>query len=397
MGGANEIRNKRGGEDFMRILLVKSFPQLTVTGELAKGLKCLGHQVEVAVPKIDESGKRMMELGIPVFEVDIRSSLKTDNFLKKRLIDIKGIGDLVKLYKVRNYDIIHLNLLRARFLGRMAHLLAKISPVVSTIHGPDLDNTFYYALEKSTYWIDSGTAVISKDVMNYVLTKGIKYKNIEVIYNGIDIEEVDRIPVRKWYLHDELGVSRDIKLVGIIAWLYSNNIKGHEDFLKAAKIIINERKDIGFIIVGDNPYKQYNYKEQLIDLTKRLEIEDYVYFLGARNDVPNILDSLTCLVLPSRVREGFGLVLIEAMARRIPTIGTQIGGIPEVIEDGKTGILVPPADSSLLAEVILELVSDPAKAKTMGDLGRERVEKMFTTEEMVQNYERFYQKVLNEK
>jgi len=382
----------------MRILLVKSYPQLTIIEGLAKGLKKIGHQVEIAVPKIDESGKQMIELGIPVFEVDIRSSLKTNNFIKKRLVDIKGIVDLSKLYKTGNYNIIHLNLLRARFLGRVAHLLVKSSsPIVSTIHGPDLDNLFYYILEKSTYWIDDGTAAISKDVMNYVLAKRMKYKNIEVIYNGIDVEEVDRIPVRKWYLHDELGVSRDIKLVGIVAWLYPNNIKGHEDFLKAAKIIINERKDIGFIIVGDNPYKQYNYKEQLIDLTKRLEIEDYVYFLGARNDVPNILDSLTCLVLPSRVREGFGLVLIEAMARRIPTIGTQIGGIPEVIEDGKTGILVPPADSSLLAEAILELVSDPAKANTMGDLGRERVEKMFTMEVMVQNYERFYQKVLNEK
>ncbi len=381
----------------MKILLVKSFPQLTTIEELARGLKKLGHQVEIAVPKIDESGKRMIELGVPVFEVDIRSSLKTDNFIKKRLVDIKGIVDLSKLYKTRNYDIIHLNLLRARFLGRVAHLLVKSSPVVSTIRGPDLDNPFYYALEKSTYWIDDGTAVISKDVMNYVLAKGIKYKNIEVIYNGIDIEKFDKIPVKKWYLYDELEIPRDIKLVGMVAWLYPNNIKGHEDFLRAAKFVINERKDSRFIIVGGNPYRQYSYKEQLINLTRDLGIERYIFFLDTRYDIPNILDSLTCLVLPSRVREGFGMVIVEAMARRIPVIASNIGGIPEIIEDGKTGILIPPANPSLLARAILELVSDLAKANTMGILGRERLEKMFTVEVMAKNYERFYQKVLNEK
>jgi len=381
----------------MRILLVKSFPQLTVTAELAKGLKYLGHKVEIAVPKIDESAKQMIELGIPVFIVDIRSSLKTNNFIKKRLLDIKGIVDLSKLYKTGNYDIIHLNLLRARFLGRVAHLLAKNSPIVSTIHGPDLDNTFYYALEKSTYWVDDGTAVVSKDVLNYVLDKGIKYKKIEVIYNGIDIEKFDKIPVKKWYLYDELKIPRSIKLVGMVAWLYPNNIKGHEDFLKAAKIILDEKKDIRFVIVGGNPYRQYNYKEQLINLAKNLGIERYVYLLGTRYDIPNILDSLACLVLPSRVREGFGIVLIEAMARRIPTIGTDVGGIPEVVENGKTGVIVPPADTSSLAEAILKLISDPAKVITMGILGRERVERIFTVEIMAKNYEKFYEKILNKK
>lgn len=381
----------------MKILLVKSFPQLSNVGDLAKGLRKFGHQVEVAVPKIDKSGSQLIQLGIPVFEVDIRSSLKTDNFLRKRLIDVRGISDLVKLYKARNCDIVHLNLMRARFLGRIANLFVKSTPVVSTIHGPDLDNYFYYTLEKFTYWIDSGTAVVSKNLMNYILDKGIKYRNIDVIYNGINIEEIDRIHVKKRYLYEELGISSDVKLVGMIAWLYPNNIKGHEDFLKAAKIIIKERKDVIFIIVGDNPYRQYNYKEQLMDLAKKLKIDSYVYFLGARDDIPNILDSLRCLVLPSRVREGFGLVLIEAMARRIPTIGTHVGGIPEVIEDNKTGILVPPGNHYSLAEAILELVSNRDKADTMGYFGRLRVEKMFTTEVMVQNYEKFYRKVLGEK
>lgn len=381
----------------MKILLVKSFPQLTTIEHLAVGLKKLGHQVEIAVPKIDESGRRMINIGIPVFEVDIRSSLKTNNFVRKRLLDLKGIFDLSRLYKTRNYDIIHLNLLRARFLGRIAYLFGKNHSLISTIRGPDLDNIFYYFLEKSTYWIDDGTTMVSKALLNYVLSKGIKYKNVEVIYNGIDLERIDKIPIKRWYLYEELGITKDIKLVGMIAWLYPNNIKGHEDFLKAAKIIINERKDIRFIIVGGNPYKQYNYKEYLINLTKNLEIESYVYFLDTRYDIPNILDSLTCLVLPSRVVEGFGMVLIEAMARKVPVIGSNIGGISEVIENGQNGLLIPVGDYVSLARSILELVSDSTRAKIMGDIGRERVEKMFTIEVMAKNYERFYLKILNRK
>jgi len=381
----------------MKILLVKAFPLLSSTAELAKGLKNLGHKVEIAVPKIDESGKKMIELGIPVFKVDIRSSLYTDNFIKKRLIDIKGIIDLANLYKNGNYDIIILNLIRARFLGRVAHLLVKSPRVVSTIRGPDLDTPLTYIMEKSTSWIDDGTVAISKDVRNYVLAKHMKYKNIEVIYNGIDLEELDKIPVKKWYLYDELGIPRNIKLVGMVAWFYPKNVKGHEDFIRAAKIIIKERKDIRFILVGGNPYRQYNYKEQLINLAKELGVEAFVYFLGTRHDIPNIMDSLTCLVLPSRVREGLGMVLIEAMARRIPTVGTNVGGIPEVIENGKSGFLVPPGNPSLLAEAILRIVSDPDTVTTMGLLGRERVEKMFTVEVMAKSYERFFEKILSKK
>jgi len=378
----------------MKILLIKAFPQLTSVLALAKGLKKAGHYVEVVVPRIDESGKELIKFGIPVQEVDIRSSLITNNFIKKRIIDVRGIYQLNKIFRNYKYDIIHFHLLRARVLGRIAHLLGDHSRVVSTIHGPDLDNLFYYYLEKATYWIDDGTIAVSKDTMNYLLSKGIRPKYYDIIYNGIDLEKYDAIPVNKWYLHEELGLPHNTKLIGIVAWLYPDNIKGHEDFLKAAKILLETGRNVNFVIVGGDPYLA-NYSEKLKDMAKALNISSNVYFLGARYDIPNIMDSLFCLVLPSRVREGFGLVLIEAMSRGIPVIGSNIGGISEVIDDGKSGFHIPPGDPISLAKAINELLLNEEKAYKFGKEGRKRVEELFNMEDLIRRNGEFYEKVLN--
>jgi len=378
----------------MKILLIKAFPQLTSVLALAKGLKKAGHYVEVVVPRIDESGKELIKFGIPVQEVDIRSSLITNNFIKKRIIDVRGIYQLNKIFRNYKYDIIHFHLLRARVLGRIAHLLGDHSRVVSTIRGPDLDNLFYYYLEKATYWIDDGTIAVSKDTMNYLLSKGIRPKYYDIIYNGIDLEKYDAIPVNKWYLHEELGLPHNTKLIGIVAWLYPDNIKGHEDFLKAAKILLETGRNVNFVIVGGDPYLA-NYSEKLKDMAKALNISSNVYFLGARYDIPNIMDSLFCLVLPSRVREGFGLVLIEAMSRGIPVIGSNIGGISEVIDDGKSGFHIPPGDPISLAKAINELLLNEEKAYKFGKEGRKRVEELFNMEDLIRRNGEFYEKVLN--
>jgi len=378
----------------MKILLIKAFPQLTSVLDLAKGLKKSGHYVEVAIPRIDESGKELVIFGIPVLEVDIRSSLITNNFIKKRIMDVRGIYQLNKIFRNYKYDIIHFNLLRARVLGRIAHLLGDHSKVVSTIHGPDLDNPFYYYLEKATYWIDDGTVAVSKDTMDYILSKGISPKYYDIIYNGIDLEKYDAIPVNKWYLHEELGLPHNTKLIGMVAWLYPDNIKGHEDFLKAAKILLETERNVNFVIVGGDPYGD-NYSEKLKNMAKALNISSHVYFFGARYDIPNIMDSLFCLVLPSRVREGFGLVLIEAMSRGIPVIGSNIGGISEVIEDGKIGFLIPPGDPISMVKAIDDLLLNEEKAYIFGKEGRKRVEEVFNLEIMIRRHEEFYEKVLN--
>jgi len=376
----------------LKVLLVKAFPKLRVVLDLALGLRALGHEVEIAVPIIDESVEKAIGYDIPVHVVNIRSSLFAHSFVRKRMLDIKGIYELHRLYKIHHYDIIHLNLLRARVLGRIAHLFGGYETIISTIHGADMENPFYHILEKATNWIDDGTVTISKATKKYVLSKSIKPKILSVVYNGLNIQAYDCIPVDKAYLHKELGLSQQTQLIGIVAYLYPN-VKGHEVFLQAACEVLKKFSQTHFIIVGSDPYGE-NYGKQLKDLAKKIGIAQHVHFLGERHDIPNIMDSLTCLVLPSVVEEGFGLVLIEAMARSISTIGSKIGGISEIIKHNKTGLLVPSRRPEVLAKAIISLLSDPERRLNMGQNGRQLVEKKFTNEIMAKNYEGFYYKIL---
>jgi len=379
----------------LKILLVKAFPKLTSVLDLAIKLKALGHQVEIAVPSIDESGKEVIRHDIPVYVVNIRSSLITNNFIDKRFLDLKGVFELRKLYRAAHYDVVHLNLLRARILGRLAHLLGGGAVVVSTIRGADMENPAYHFLEMMTNWVDDGTVSISAATRDYILSKGISLKKLVIIYNGIDLETYDKIPVKKYHLHEQLGLSRQTLLVGMVAYLYPR-VKGHEIFLQAARLVLECVPETHFVIVGNDPYGR-NYKGSLEKLAKRLKIDHRVHFLSERHDIPNIMDSLKCLVLPSLVEEGFGMVLIEAMAREIPVIGSNIGGIPEVTNNGETGILVKPGDSKELAKAISFILSNPEEVKSMRKAGRKRVEEKFTSDIMAQKYETLFYRLINRK
>jgi glycosyltransferase involved in cell wall biosynthesis len=261
--------------------------------------------------------------------------------------------------------------------------------IITVIHGQD-KSFLGYILEKTLSWIDDFRIAVSEDTKKTYIAQGVAKRDTFVIHNGMDLETFDNIPVDKDYLYKELKLDKNIKLVGMIAYFYTTStgfdVKGHKVFLNSANILLKKDPFMRFVFVGSNLYGYGNYMEQIQQYTKSLGIEDSVFFLGKRDDIPNILDSLSVLVLPSLVREGFGLVLIEAMARGIPTIGSNIGGIPEVIADGETGLLIPPGNTIALANAIETILSDPEKAKAMGMAGRRRVEKNFTADIMAQKF-----------
>ncbi len=118
-------------------------------------------------------------------------------------------------------------------------------------------------------------------------------------------------------------------------------------------------------------------------------LESRVAFIGARTDVWPVYGALDVLAVPSRW-EGFGIVLLEAMACGIPVVATRVGGIPEVVVDGETGKLVPPGDPAALAKEILALVADPARAAELGRKGQERVRTHFNIDDTVRRLEKIY-------
>jgi len=378
----------------LKILVVKSYHKGdTIQWEEACMLKALGHEVEVLVPAWGEVALFLQSRGVPVHIVNIRSSQTTSKTLKKRYLDLIAICKLRKLF--RAFDVVHLHLQRARILGRLANIFRRKPVIISTIHGVDLDSWWLWVLEKLTQRIDNRTVAISRDVKRYLVEKGLPSARVSVIYNGVDVKAMESVPYTPDFLHRLIGLPSNTAFVGMIARFYPH-IKGHEIFIRAAQKIHQEFPRAHFVIAGGCPFDDCTYLDKMKNLISELQLGEIVHFLGEipHVDIPKLLDSLKVLVVPSLIREGFGLVIAEAAAREIPVIGFNIGGIPEVIEDGETGLLVPLGDLDALAEAVSFILSNPEEAKKMGATGRKRVEEKFTLEVMARNYESlFYQLV----
>ena len=166
--------------------------------------------------------------------------------------------------------------------------------------------------------------------------------------------------------------------------------KGHRYLLAALPSLLATWPELRCVIIGEG-----ELGETLKNLAVRLGVSSTCVFVGARPDIPVILAAADLLVLPS-VSEGFPFVLLEALAMRLPVVASRVNGVPELIEDRKTGRLVPPRDSQALAKVIRELLLDPPQAAATGEQGRRVVQERFTADGMVAQTVALFESVLGE-
>ncbi len=166
--------------------------------------------------------------------------------------------------------------------------------------------------------------------------------------------------------------------------------KGHKILLEAVRKLIDTRPQLKFVIAGDGPLR-----EELSAERKRLKLEKNVFFLGHIPDVEDLLAAADLFVLPS-LKEPFGIVLLEAMAARLPIVATNAGGVPEIIKD-ESGILVPPNDSGALAAAIDKLLNDTDYQRTLVNNAFQRVSTEFSIKKMVDLTDELYQDCLRRK
>jgi glycosyltransferase involved in cell wall biosynthesis len=220
---------------------------------------------------------------------------------------------------------------------------------------------------------------------------------IEVVHNAIDVQDWDRRPGEGGTsLREELGVPASRPIVGLVGRL--NQVKGQREFLLAADLVARAHPDAVFLLIGiirpTSPWAPLaGYFREVEALTRRPSLRGRVVLTGWRTDLPRVMASLDILVQPSR-RETFGRVLIEAMASQKPVVATRVGGMPEIVVHGETGLIVPPEDPSALAEAILELLQDPARRHAMGEAGRRRVESHFDFAHRLRRIQSIYEDVL---
>jgi len=232
----------------------------------------------------------------------------------------------------------------------------------------------------------------SSAVRNWLVSLGMDQNHIDVIPNGIAVKE--RLTgSRDSGIRHELGIDPKVPVIAAISRL--NPGKGIEYLLKAAVIVRDQFPEARFLIVGGS-YFDPAYKPSLERLAKELNVADRVLFTGERNDIQQLLQEVNISVLPS-LSEGLSNSLLESMAAGLPVIATNVGGNPEIVQDGKTGFLVPARDEKALSDAILRMLKAPEMGERFGDAGYQRVSKHFSLAATVRRTEDLYTMLLEQR
>ena len=301
-------------------------------------------------------------------------------------LDLRWLRTFTRLLRQHDVTLIHAHEFGANTYGALAARMLGI-PLVATVHG-----RHYYAdcaSRRLAYRLVSHIATmvaVSEDVKRFLVrTTGAAERRIQVVHNGIGrpaplpADEVGRRRLA-------LGIGPGERIVGVVGSLYG--VKGHRYLLEAAPRILEVWPSTTFFIVGTGAGEA-----ELKAQAKRLGLDGRVRFLGFREDVEALLSLFDVFALPS-LSEGLSIALLEAMAAGKPVVATNVGGNPELIIDGETGLLVPPRDARALAAGIGSLLGDAAEARRLSENGLDRVKRYFGVETMIESYQAVYERAL---
>lgn len=219
----------------------------------------------------------------------------------------------------------------------------------------------------------------------WLLAQGIKEEKIDVIRNGIAVQAPTRW-VRDGRIRKELGIPADMPVCACIGRAVSG--KGIDFYLQAARILADQGRDMRFLVIGAISSER-NYRSEMEILARELRLDDRVIFMGERKDVADILREIDMVVHPS-LTEGLSNVILEAMGTGLPVVATRVGGNPELVQHGRTGLLIPPENAGEIAAAITRLVDDSEMGRAFGAAGRQRILQEFSVGRMLRQTEDLY-------
>jgi len=326
-----------------------------------------GYYPVVACPGDGPLVEKLLRRGIPRKEAMFVPWRKLWGYLQ-RPAAIRGLRQVIE---VEQPSLLHVNdiwwvpqALRAatgRGISIAAHVRQEIEP----------SKVSRYELERVDLVI-----AISEQVRRSLQMGGVRPDRVRVVYSGIDCSTLSPDDCGQ----DErsrLGLPAQALVLGTVANLFAR--KGYEVMLRALPMILKSSPGIHYLIVGSGDAA---YEARLRAMVKDLRLERRVHFAGFQDSVYPCLAAMDVYVHPALL-EGFGIAVLEAMAMRKPVVATRTGGIPEIVQEGKTGILVPPGEPNKLAQAIVDLLQDSTRRVAMGRSARNRVETMFTVEAMM--------------
>jgi glycosyltransferase involved in cell wall biosynthesis len=228
---------------------------------------------------------------------------------------------------------------------------------------------------------------ISNHIAHFTIQRGVRHPSrVRRVYHGLDVPDSRDLERERARVRREIGVPDSAFLVGNVGRLAPQ--KGQRHLIGAMPLLLARVPDAHAVIAGGGDLEDY-----LRDLAAEVGVAERVHVLGPRPDVPSLMQALDAFAMPS-IWEGFGIVLLEAMAAGLPIVASRVATIPEVVVDGETGLLVPAGDAGALAEALATLADDPQRAQTMGVAGRERLRRYFSIDKMVGDTELLYREVL---
>lgn len=317
--------------------------------------------------------RKLQKAGIPVLVID-------------EMDDAIAVGALAAHLGEVRADVVHAHMFRAETVATRAVLaLAEIGHrrpyLVSTVHSSRVRHEADKdVLRELTPHMDQLIAV-SQAIEHKIRDEGRDTVPVKLVYNGVDLERYDHQEAC-CTLREEYGMEPSSQIVGVVARLEPE--KGHPTLVEAWPKVLRAAPDSYLLIVGEG-----SRRDALEAQARELRVAHRVVFTGRRDDVPAVTAALDVAVLPS-YREAQGLTILEAMALSRPVVASNVGGIPEMIEDGKTGLLVPPHDPDALAAAIVRLLTNHPLADTLGRAGHDLVHDRFCVELMVSATQSIY-------
>jgi glycosyltransferase involved in cell wall biosynthesis len=338
----------------------------------AMGLRSLGHRTMIVAHSEGVLKERAAE-GLDVVELAPRSEM-----------DLGAAWRLSRLLKRLRPDVVHAHDPHAVAMSALALSMSTLTskpPLVAArrvdfhIRGNTLSRWKYRQVD---------CFICASDAIRKILVgDGIPRERTVTVHEGIDVEHVRAAPPAK--LHEEFWLPHEAPIVGNVAALVPH--KGQRYLVDAAALVVRQIPDARFLIAGEGELRPALERQ-----IKEHRLEKHVFLAGFRPDVLSLHRSFDIFVLSSTT-EGLGTSLLDAMACGKPVVATIAGGIPEVVERGATGLLVPPRDPKRLAEAIVALLKSPENRANLGAAGLSRVRERFSAERMVQDTLGVYQRV----
>ncbi len=276
----------------------------------------------------------------------------------------RGIEYASALVVDEGIDVIHAHLTNAHLLaGIVGRMTGR--PVLATIHGRDVqvaDVAMHRMAETHLH-------VVSRATLYQALAAGVRRDRISCIVNGVDAE-LFAPGAASGALRRACGIAPDVPLIGFVGRLSAE--KGPDLFVRAAALAMARRLDVEAVMIGSGALR-----DSLVALAGELGVADRLHIVGERSDIPDCLRELAVLVSSSR-SEGMPLAIMEAQASGLPVVATHVGGLPEIVTMGETGVLVPPGDVNAIAQVLCNLLDDPGNRAELGRAARRRMIERFS-------------------